>query len=228
MTDPATVDFPTAGVWRVGRSPDPLHWSRPGPVDTAESGAGNRFDSFHGNYGVLYAGTSAEACFAETIARFRPDPHLRELVADEWRDRNWMAVGSVPADWRTSRILARIELSEPLPFVDVAAADTVEAFRREPQNARWLTVLGLADTDLGDLVGRDRRVTRLLSQWVFDAYDGGEPSFGGLRYMSRLGAEYECWAIFEGSGAHVAEPQPVLATNPDLRRVGERYELTIY
>lgn len=188
MTDPVIVYLPSSGVWRVGRAPDPFAWSRPEPVDTRDSRSGNRFDSFHGDYGLCYFGTTAEACFAETLARFRPSATVSELVSDEWAANGWMQPGNVPADWRDSRILVRAVVPDVLPFVDVASAESLEAFRTTDRIAQWLNSFGLADVDLATLVGSDRRVTRLISQWVFEESDDDGYLYGGIRYLSRLGA----------------------------------------
>jgi hypothetical protein len=148
VTDPVVVYLPGSGVWRVGRAPDPFAWSRPEPVDTRDSRSGNRFDSFHGDYGVCYFGTTAEACFAETLARFRPSTAVSELVREEWTANGWMQPGNVPADWRDSRILVRAVVPDVLPFVDVASAESLEAFRTTERIAQWLSSFGLADVDL--------------------------------------------------------------------------------
>lgn len=229
MSAPHTVAYPLDGTWRLGRGPDPYQWRHPDPVDTETAGAGNRFDSFHGDYGVVYSATTQQACFAETLARFRPDPILRKLVEDEWHQRNWMKVASVPADWRNSRLLIRLGLEQPLPFVDAAHSDTLTAFGDEPRISRWLQSFCPTNVDLADIIGQDRRVTRLLSAWAFDTTDHDDaPMYGGIRYTSRLGANYECWAIFEGNTIVELERQSIAADNTDLDAVATQYDLTIH
>ncbi|MCG8376733.1 MAG: RES domain-containing protein, partial [Chlorobiales bacterium] len=74
---------PGAGVWRVGRTPDPIEFPDPPKADELDhSRAGNRFDSPTENFRVCYFATDLEACFGETLARFRPDPALI-AAADE-------------------------------------------------------------------------------------------------------------------------------------------------
>jgi len=229
VTTPATIDYPTEGVWRLGRGPDPLRFRSPEPVSTAHHGAGNRFDSFHGNYGILYAATEARSCFAECLARFRPNPRLADIVRTAWSENGWMSVGSVPADWRNSRVLARVGIDGPLPFVDVTASETVEAFRSAPQISSWLESFGVAEFDLSEIMGRDRRVTRLLSQWVAESVDDEDlPAYGGIRYMSRLGLDYECWAIFQGSQLVELERRSLLNSDEDLCSVARTYGLTVH
>jgi asparagine synthetase A len=73
-------------------------------------------------------------------------------------------VGGVPADWRDSRVLVRASINDPLPFVDVAATATLAAFRSDERVGPHLREWGVDQWDLSHVLGRDRRVTRLLSQ----------------------------------------------------------------
>jgi hypothetical protein len=82
-----------------------------------------------------------------------------------------MQPGNVPADWRDSRILVRAVLPDVLPFVDVASVESLEAFRTADRIAQWLNSFGLGDVYLATVVGSDRRVTRSISQWVFEEAD---------------------------------------------------------
>jgi len=52
------------------------------------------------NYGVLYLGTDLQACFGETLARLRPSVSLIAVVQEEWSERGFMPVGTIPAAWR--------------------------------------------------------------------------------------------------------------------------------
>ncbi|WP_203585882.1 RES family NAD+ phosphorylase [Subtercola lobariae] len=111
VAEPQSVTCPST-LWRVGRSPVPLHFSSITPIDAARQSAGNRFDVPGG--GVLYAASSPSGAFAETLARFRPTTRMRSLPIE--RDEHLMAVGGVPADWRTRRQLVSLRLRDPLPF----------------------------------------------------------------------------------------------------------------
>lgn len=228
MTTPALVELPAEGIWRIGRAPDPFAWRHPDPVHTGEAGSGNRFDSFHGNFGVVYFATNPEACYAETLARFRPLTRLGDLVRTEWRNAGWMEPGSVAADWRDSRILIRARIVDALPFVDITHSDTLLAVREDIRVASWLESFGVGDVDLATVIGHDRRVTRLIAQWAAEHLDDDRPSYSGIRYMSRLGAQYECWAVFEGSSIEELERRPVLKSDADLTCVAERYRLTVH
>jgi hypothetical protein len=230
MTDIASVAPRAEGLWRVGRSgANRLEFVAPDCVDVESERDGNRFDSFSGRYGTLYFGTTLDVCFAETLARFRPNPRLVARLGDEWESRGWMQPGSVPADWRNGRMISRVELADALPFVDVDHPDTIAYFNRQPELMAGLGRFGIDELDLGALTGRDRRVTRYIAESFFDAAnDDGDPLWSGLRYMSRLGEGWECWAVFEGTNLTETYTPPILPSNPALRSVAERFQLTVH
>jgi hypothetical protein len=229
-----TAEAPAAGAWRVGRSPDPLVLSDPLlPSELSGRLTGNRFDSPTGGYRVLYFATDLKGCYGETLARFRPDTHLLELLREEWEARGWMNVGDVPASWRQRRIAVRARFvaggrfSRGVRFLDVEAARTREVLKREL--AGVLSYWGYADLDVSTVRGGDRRVTRLIGQWAYDkADDDGRPLYAGIRYLSRLNSSWECWAVFEDVEIEEVERRAVLATEPALERVAKLYGLTVY
>lgn len=130
---PRVVEPPRSGLWRVGRSPDPLHFGDPLDPDLLDSPtAGNRFDSPTQDYRVCYFATSVEACFGETLARFRPSPALAVVAQED----GFMGVGEVPADWRHRRLAVRVmpspsERLAAIRFLDVEAAPTRAVLRSE-------------------------------------------------------------------------------------------------
>jgi hypothetical protein len=178
----------------------------------------------------LYGGTQPDVCFAECLARFRPEPDIADVVRDEWAANGWMIVGSVPADWRASRVLARVDIEHPLPFVDITSSETIQALQSNPRITNWLrSFLSTDPVDLAALLGHDRRVTRLLSQWAYEATDDDYfPLYGGVRYLSRLGADFECWAIFQGSQLVELERHSISSRHLVLCDVAHRYNLTVH
>ena len=101
MTGPgATVS--RAGLIAVGRSTGPLEPSYIAAEDALATRAGNRFDVVGG--GVIYCGTNVRACFAETVARFRPSPKMRALMEQE--EPGFVTCGGVPQDWRNQRVVS--------------------------------------------------------------------------------------------------------------------------
>lgn len=124
----------------------------------------NRFDSLTGAFGVLYFGTNLEACFGETLSRYRADPKLA-FIEDEWQKLSFMARGSVPKDWRVRRTAVRVEVATDAAFLDVEALSTRKFLQREL--GAVLQLFEVDDLDVAAIRGRDRRVTRLISEWAW-------------------------------------------------------------
>jgi len=234
----ATVEVaapPAEGLWRIGRAPDPLAFNE--PLRTAELDnptTGNRFDSPLGTYRVLYFASTLDGCFGETLARFRPDVEVLAVIRDEWEEKGFMAHGEVPRDWRQRRIAVRVGLAADahrfprgIQFVDVNSGATREALRVEL--AEMLTYFGYRDLDAATVHTHDRRVTRYIGQWAYDATDeDGRPLYAGIRYSSRLDSDWECWAVFDDVSIVEQARQPILAGDPALQRVADRYNLRVY
>jgi len=228
------VDAPPDGVWRVGRSPDPLALSSPlSPSDLDQPVTGNRFDSPTGAYRALYFATQLEGCYGETLARFRPDTKLVELLKDEWEQRGWMNLGDVPAAWRQRRIAVNVRFvssgrfAHGVRFLDVEALRTRETLKIEL--ADLLAYWGHNDLDVATVRGADRRVTRLIGQWAYDQSDErGRPLYAGVRYASRLDSDWECWAVFEDVELEETTRHSVLSTDAELLKIADLYGLKVF
>lgn len=226
---PRVIEPPASGLWRVGRSPDPLHFGdAPDPELLDSPTAGNRFDSPTQDYRVCYFATSLEACFGETLARFRPNPALAAVAHEE----GFMAVGEVPADWRHRRLAARVmpspsERLTTIRFLDVEAAQTRAVLRSELGDL--LAYHGYSDLDVPTVRGADRRITRWIGRWAYQQRDERhQPIFAGVRYLSRLSSAWECWALFEDVGLEEQERRPILSNDEALLQVAELYGLTVF
>jgi hypothetical protein len=143
-----------------------------------------------------------------------------------------MGVGQVPADWRHQRVLLRAEL-EPsrarpsLQFLDVEALDTREHLRE--QLARILAFYELTDLDVATVRGADRRITRWISKWAYEAWDdSGARAFAGIRYLSRLDTSWECWAIFDDVGILELEREPIMRQDQALLSIARAFKLTVH
>ncbi len=226
---PKIVPPPTGGLWRVGRSPDPLRFGEPLEPGLLESRTtGNRFDSPTGDYRVCYFATTLEACFGETLSRFRPDPGL-SATADE---EGFMALGEVPADWRHRRLAVRA-IATPndsvptIRFLDVEAAETRALLRDEL--GELLAYHGYSDLDVPTIRGADRRITRWIGRWAYEQRDSeNRLRFAGIRYLSRLSSEWECWALFDDVSLDELQRRPIARDESTLTRVAELYGLTIF
>jgi hypothetical protein len=159
----------------------------------------------------------------------RPSVEVIAVVRDEWAERNYMAVGAVPADWRTRRTAVSVSLGEgrDMPFLDIEHVDTHSYLRREL--ALGLASLGYQDLDVSVIRGSDRRVTRLVAEWAFRQTDmNGEWRYAGIRYLSRVCSEWECWAVFEDIDLVPHETKPITLDIPELQRVAKQFELAVF
>jgi hypothetical protein len=200
------------------------------PQLAIDPAAGNRFDSPLGTYRVGYFGTTPEACFAETLGRLPPHPALAEVVGAEWREMGFMELGAVAADWRHRRLLAHALVPPEAQFVDVEAAQTIAHLRGDEKLAVVLALFGYRDLDLGLVRGPDRRVTRVISQWVWQQAEGDpeKPLYAGIRYLSRLGDDWECWAVFDRVEIGQDGQGPIARNNPALQAIAKHFDLTIH
>lgn len=221
---------PGGGIWHVGRDVDVDLTYR--PVDRADDDnprGGNRYDSYSGNYGTLYFATDLKVCYCETLARLRPNPELTELVEEEWESSHKMGPGSLPADWRHTRVESRVSLVRPLPFADVAHAETIVALNQDHGLMAGLARFDVVEIDLGNLAGKDRRVTRYIAEFLAAARDDeNQPKYSGIRYLSRLGEGFECWGLFEGTEFELVERRSIEKNSAELLHVARLYGITIH
>lgn len=225
---PRVVDAP-AGIWRIARGSNPLEARIPDPGTLNSSTAGNRFDSPNGEYGVLYFGANLDASFGEVLARKRPDIGLANLVRDEWRDMHFMEPGNVPAEWRSRRSAVQVHIEFDFPvdrFLDVEHKDTILFLRDEL--ALGIAALGYKDLTIGHMRGDDRRVTRLISDWAWRQTDDGVPVFAGIRYLSKICDDWECFAVFGDVPLEVIQTRPLTLDMPELKRIAEDFDLTMH
>lgn len=218
---PAFVENPPL-LYRIARSTRLLDPSRITPQEAALSRTGNRFVVAGG--GVLYLASSAEGCFAETLARFRPTAAMRAIVADE--DPVFVVVGGVPKDWRAQRQLITVEAVAPLPFIDIENPATHEYLTAVL--AAQLDARGIQQLDTAAVRGPDRALTRAISTWAYAAMnEDGDPQYSGIRYKSRLG-DHECWSVFDGTDLRLRSRRPIELTDADLTTVADQFGLRIF
>jgi len=149
---------------------------------------------------------------------------MRALPPEE--DEHLMAVGAVPADWRTRRRMSTFALLEPLPFLDVDSPET-HTFLTKAM-ASELKSHGIENLDVSILRSSNRFLTRAIAEWAYVASeDDGTPLYSGLRYESRLGP-FECWAIFAGSTVVPQQTVAIQKTDDALLRVARTFDLTVH
>jgi hypothetical protein len=52
--------------------------------------------------------------------------------------------------------------------------------------------------------------------------------FAGIRYLSRLDTEWECWAVFDDAGLVEVEREPITRQHPELLSIARAYKLTVH
>jgi hypothetical protein len=116
--------------------------------------------------------------------------------------------------------------------LDGCYGETLARFRPDPQilslvETEWDELGFMQVGDVPTVRGGDRRVTRWIGQWAYDqTTDSGEPRFAGIRYVSRLSSEWECWAVFDDVSITEMNRRPILAQDEAFLRIAKRYRLT--
>lgn len=254
MAQMVTVPPPQSGVYRFALG----HFQPFAPPDwnyAHDDGTfGNRFDDPSAEEGrpseerfrTIYCATQRVAAFGETAARYRLDLNLLskleaidddEAIEDALRgavdsplDPDDRYHGMLTAEWRFRRRMGHTRLDPSLLFVDVSHVETMQYLRTAlvPLAARF----DITDIDLSSLTSQQRRFTQGVARYIYDQLDdAGRPRFAGIRYMSRLNSQWECWAVFDNRIRHMPGwpnvPANVLADDPDLQDVARLFGLTI-
>lgn len=231
------VPAPDAGLWRIARGLDPFSFDPPRsrlPLSDYPILGGNRWDDPDGEFATLYCSTTPEGAFAETIARYRNRPGLldridRFLTGQPDSDYDFpLSPGRVPDEYFTNRVLGHVTVDPAVRFVDVDHPHTHSAATAalEPLLAKH----GLQSVDRGVMYHPDRRLTRPIARYYWQlARSGDHHDWAGLRYMSRLGPDWECWAVWEPNPllAHDATITTLLRDHPDLQAAAAKIDVTI-
>jgi hypothetical protein len=166
------------------------------------------------------------------LARYRPDVDRLAAIAEEWHELGFMPLGELPADWRHRRLAVKVRFVNPrhpgrAKFLDIEHLDSRERLRSEL--ARMLSLLGHDELDVATVRGGDRRVTRAISWWAHQHRDDeGRHVFAGVRYLSRLSNDWECWAVFDDVEIVELSRQPILREDPALLRVAGHYGIRVF
>jgi RES domain len=191
-------------VHRVGRGEDAF---APPPWEFVfEDGTfHNRYDDPRADRGVpeeerfrvVYCATRAAGAYGETIATYRQSPRLlaelRRVKDDKPLDRE-LEGDLVPEDFRSKRVLGITRLSKDLRFADTSDGATLTVLRAEL--AEHVVDLGLDDFDLSAITSSQRKLSQEVARYIYELADEGHTNFAGIRYLSRLHAPWELWAIF--------------------------------
>lgn len=155
----------------------------------------------------------------------RPKPSLADMVKEDWR--KFMAPGQIAAEWRDKRTKVHAILASTEVFLDAEALQTREYLRKAL--ALGLSALGYEDLDVAVVRGQDRRVTRLIARWAYQQVDDqGQPLYAGVRYLSRLSSDWECWALFDDTLIASQRYESIDATDLDLIAVATAFGLHVH
>ena len=183
---------PQDPLYRIARGTNPwafTDWSRASTDSYGAHTFGNRFDDPAGEYRVIYASSQLLSCYVETLARFRPDPKLKEELAAIKGEDDFQPIGYISTDWFNDRYIGRARVKGR--YADLYTAEWVSQLR--PHLQPECIELGLPDFDLSVLMQAQKRIiTQMASNYV-----NGIGSFDGIYYASRYGRDLENWALFE-------------------------------
>jgi hypothetical protein len=201
-------------VYRVARGFDPF-----APPDWAfakdDGTFGNRFDdpgAYRGmpeerRFRVIYCATEPAGAFGETVARFRKNPRLlaklQQIEDSDSLDPELDEGGIIPEDFRLKRSIGASRLSDTLLFADFRNGETLTILGRKL--ATWLDRFDLEEIDLSTITSSHRRLTQEASRYVYELVDSGQPVYAGIRYASRLHADWDLWAIYHDRMVHSPE-----------------------
>ncbi len=228
---------PKDGVYRVSRDLEPFKYSEP-PLSLPKLDepviAGNRWDDPDGSYSTLYCATTAECSFAETIARYREKKDLLEKIdkflsgpADVEYDFE-VTPGVVPEDYVANRTLGHADVEDNSNFVDVDHTDTHGVISKGIRPL--LDTFDLASVNHNVVCSRDRRISRPIARCLYGcAQTTDYHNVFGIRYVSRLSDEWECWAMWEPTPLLLgtASEEPVTWDNTDLQNAAKKLGLSL-
>lgn len=130
------------------------------------------------------------------------------------------------ASWRARRVLRSLRTVDALPFLDIEHPRSHTYLTERARSV--LLSLDIPLLDVPTVRGPSRLLTRGLATWIYQAKNAvGEPLYGGIRYLSKPGSDFECWAIFDGITVEATGEQRITADNPDLIDVCELFRIPL-
>ncbi len=114
-----------------------------------------------------------------------------------------------------------------LQFVDVEHAQTLRHL--EKALAGVLNAYGYDKLNVSVVRGPDRRITRWISKYVHSQRDEQDRAmYAGIHYLSQLGSNWECWAVFEGVEIKRLSTSSIPREDPTFQRVAKLYGLRAF
>jgi hypothetical protein len=172
------------------------------------------------SYRVIYTASDKRAAIRESIAHFRPSLNFlsalehdvidKQTTAQESLSKNYSLSdgrirGLVPQSWIVNRHIGRVHLHEHHRFVDITDTHNLSYLRTIPELVSIAINNGIQDIDLSAITGNCRPLTQACARHIHGlTSEQGDPSFAGIRYISRHGSQqsWECWALFDDRMEH--------------------------
>lgn len=241
----AYVDGPVNGFRIAKTSYGPLN-PPVRPEAVVDRSAWSRFDT---PGSTVYLSGDAATAYAETLAMARISRKFRsaitfaaefygmsweeayQMVHDEWTANSNMIPGWLPRSWRESRLMYTLQVSDPVRWIDLTAADTIAALDRHLGDDLQRRC-DLDEVTLGTLAGPDRAATTLIAEWIREQVLDDGSYAAGVQFHSKYGSGL-CWAYWMRrrddqlgpDAVSVVEESSIDLKDPDLQRVLARYEI---
>ena len=113
-----------------------------------------------------------------------------------------------------------IRLDSSLRFLDLEATETHSALR-SPLAKIWRDELHLPDLDVAAIRSHHGPLTRAIGRWAY------EHGLAGLRYLSRINTNWECWAIFDRTPFAVQRTSLIRPDDPEFVAASQALGLTV-
>lgn len=238
---------PSSVVFRIARDPFvPPLWDAANNILLPKT-FGGRFDDPSGRWGVpeeerfrtLYCTTQRTGVFAETSDPLRVKlpaflQRVRDFVVDTVDDEAFQQYrrGVIPREWLDKKRIGSTLLDPELRFIDLEESQTLQTLNRVPRLMRLAVRFGLDQIDRRALVlrGEQMRLSQEIAYWAYQQVDDRGNPVAGVRYISRLGGEWESWGLFDSRVAGRHRPGyigPIDPSDPDLIEVARGFDLDI-
>ncbi len=165
-----------------------------------------RYDSPTGAYGVSYLGTTVRAALYEVVSNLRVDHRILDRLRSVGgtSDRFRYPLRQLPRAALAAREIVQVAPASGTVCADVmnetaqVALGEVPPIRAVLNGFPAFLLRGVRLLDSGVLMAKGRhsyRICQQVSAHVHDLLVG----VSGIRYISRVGQQQECWALFEGT-----------------------------
>ncbi len=241
------VPPPSSEVFRVARDPWVApDWAYATNVVLPKT-FGGRFDDPSGRWGiaeterfrVFYCATQRMGAFAETTSHFKVKlPELMQRIrnyvtdSDEDEDLTSYTQGVLEKAYLDKKKIGSTVLHQNLQFIDLEHSETLRTLNGVPRLMQSALRLGLDEIDRRVLVEPEKylRLSQEIAYWAYHQRDTNDNPVAGVRYLSRVGGEWECWGAFDTHvrGQHTPGlTHSIDPADPDIVEIARRFSLNI-